>query len=591
MKQIFPLPPGIVSDDTRLAAKGRWADGSNVRFVDGLPEVIGGWESFIGELLGGVCRSIFQWTDKAGTLSVGFGTHSSLSAWVGGALADITPTLSLPARTLAPAPLSVTNASAIVSVSMPGHGLVTGESAIISGAAAVGGITLAGTYAITVTGADAFTVTHGSAASATATGGGSAVVVTPQRALAAGQIDGAGGSGFGTGGYGVGGFGDPSTTDYFPRTWAMAAWGENLVASPRGGTIYLWENDLGANAEPVKDAPADVRYALVSSTDQLFAFGCNEEVSGVFNPLCIRHSSVRDISSWYTTPASTAREYILPGGGEIVAARNIGDYIAVWTTNSLYLGQFTGTLANPWTFTRVAEHCGLIGPNAAVVVGLRAMWLSPDLQFRTYTLGGEVVPVDCQIRRDMADNLAPSQGDKVVASSISRFNEVRFDYPDARDGYENSRYVAVSLKDGSWYRGQMARTAMVDAGPNENPIGATYGGAVYLHERGSSADGGIMSWFVETTELLLDANTVVLIRGAWPDVARQVGPWLLSVYTRLKPQGAVRAYGPFATTSDTFKSDFRATGRLFRFRWAGSSAPTGGRLGSPIFDMKATTGR
>ncbi|TFI59118.1 hypothetical protein E2493_06225 [Sphingomonas parva] len=35
-------PPGIVSDDTTFASKGRWADGNNVRFYQGLPQTIGG---------------------------------------------------------------------------------------------------------------------------------------------------------------------------------------------------------------------------------------------------------------------------------------------------------------------------------------------------------------------------------------------------------------------------------------------------------------------------------------------------------------------------------------------------------------------
>lgn len=73
-------------------------------------------------------------------------------------------------------PFTVTNGSAVVTVSHPDHGLFTGMQITVSGAAAVGGITPSGAYSITVTGADTYTITHGSNATSTATGGGSAVL-------------------------------------------------------------------------------------------------------------------------------------------------------------------------------------------------------------------------------------------------------------------------------------------------------------------------------------------------------------------------------------------------------------------------------
>jgi hypothetical protein len=120
-----------------------------------------------------------------------------------------------------------------------------------------------------------------------------------------------------------------------------------------------------------------------------------------------------------------------------------------------------------------------------------------------------VQSIPCPIRKDFADNLSPSQWDKIVASSIAEFNEVRFDYPDARDGFENSRYVALCVDGpdlGSWYRGQMARTAMVDAGPHAYPIGVTFDGHVYWHEKGASADGAALAWSLSTANLYLDEN-------------------------------------------------------------------------------------
>ena len=41
---------------------------------------------------------------------------------------------------------------------------------------------------------------------------------------------------------------------------------------------------------------------------------------------------------------STAREYVLTGGGRIVAGRMCGPCLLVWTGDALFLGTFVGAL-------------------------------------------------------------------------------------------------------------------------------------------------------------------------------------------------------------------------------------------------------
>jgi len=579
MRVPLRIPPGLNADDTTYAAAGRWADCNCVRFDRDLPQTIGGWESLTTDLLTGVCRTVFAWTDNASVLNIAFGTHLALQVWAGGALATITPALAMPPARLGADPLAVVNASPTVTVTHLGHGLETGDSVEVSGAAAVGGITPNGTFVVTRVDDDSYTYAFGSNATSTASGGGTTVVVAPQRAFQAGSIDGTGGAGYGTGAYSVGGYSEPSTADYFPRTWSFGAFGEELIANPRGGALYAWDNDLGAPATPLLDAPRNCTFALIAPQDMIFALGCNEEVSGKFNPLCIRHSSVRKNTEWRTAASTTAREYILPGGGRIVAGRAIGPYLLVWTNHSLFLGSWVGALAQPWRFDRVAEKCGLIGPNAAVVVGQAAYWMGNDGQFYRYGLGGTVEPIPCAIRDDLFGNLTPAQADKVVASSISRFSEVRWDYPDARDGVENSRYVALSLTGQGWSRGKMARSAFVDAGPAADSIGVTPQGNVYWHERGQSADGQPLVWSIETADQYISEEVTALLLGVWPDVKNQVGPINITAISRLKPQGDENVKGPFAMAAGQDKVDFRCSGRLFRLRFEGASLPAFARLG------------
>jgi hypothetical protein len=420
--------------------------------------------------------------------------------------------------------------------------------------------------------------------------GGMLYDITPSSGFTAGAVDGTGSAGWGTGAWGVGTWGTTSASDYFPLTQSLAPYGQTLMMCPRGQTIFRWSNVTASPAVAVTNAPANVTYMLTARRF-LFALGCNQESGGVFNPLCIRHSDLEDPTGWTTsiTSGSTSREYVLPGGGRIVAGRNIGADFLVWTSHKLFAATYVGQIGQVWAFEEVGDKCGLIGPGAAVVVGQTAFWTSPDRQFHSYTLGGAVQTIECPIREDYADNLSASQGDKVVASSIAEFDEIRFDYPDSRDGNENSRYVALCIAGpdaGSWYRGEMARTAMVDAGPSSYPIGTTVDGNVYWHEKGQSADGAALSSFVESADIYLDQNNAVLCRGFWPDIAFQTGAMQVTITSRMYPQGDVTTYGPLTIAPGDDRADFKAQGRLFRVRIEANAAPSEWRLGRIVFDAK-----
>lgn len=596
MRVPLTLPAGLDGDDTTFSAEGRWASASNVRFRLGKPEVIGGWESLTTTLLNGVCRTVFPWTDNAAVINVAFGTHSSVEITQGSAESDITP-FGPPTR-LGTDPLTVSNGAALVTVAQPSHGQTTGTSVIISGAVEVGGITPSGTFTITVIDADTYSYTFTSNATSDDVGGGTTVVAVPQVVLPPGQVDGTGSDGYGTGAYGIGPWGITSPTiDYFPRTWSFDAWGEQLLMSPRNGGLFLWENDTTQKAVAIPNAPSNITFCMVAPMNggyMAFALGCNEEVSGVFNPMCIRHCSVRDLTTWETlTDGSTAREYVLTGGGRIVAARMCGPYMLIWTNKDLFLGSYVGALNQPWSFTRQGRNCGLIGPNAVIVVGQTAFWAGADRQFYSYVLGGAPTAIECPIRTAYAQNLAASQSDKIVASSNSEYSEIRFDYPDARDGFENSRYLTLQVAGGdagSWSQGMMPRTAFVDAQPTLYPIGVTADGHIYYHEKGQSADGSPFAWFIRTAGQVVDPNYVILTRELWPDFQNQMGAISVTLAGRFFPQDTpVEITAPPMAPGDQ-KADFLISGRIFEVTFAGNSSPTAARIGAPTFDVVRTSG-
>jgi len=406
-----------------------------------------------------------------------------------------------------------------------------------------------------------------------------------------GQIDGTGGRGYGTGAWSVGNYGVESATEYWPLTWSLATWGDLLMANPRNRGIYQWDGTSGDILTLVPNAPAEVTYMLVTPQRMCMALGCNEETSGVFNPLCIRWSDIEDNTDWTTLPTNNAGEYIIESFGRIVTARVMGDYVLVWTSTGLFLGTFLGNPGQTWKFERIGNNCGSISPGAPLVVNLNCLWVAEDLTFWSYSLGGVPTQIACPLRSGFVNNLTPGQSDKIVASGVSAYQEMGWFYPDQRDGFECSRALYVG-PDG-WNRDTQARTAWIDAEPQSNPIGVDPTGNVYLHEKGNSADGGPITGYIQSADFYIgEADGGVMINGMWPDFKDQLGPVTMTMFLRNHPQAMnIRTHGPYTLPPGLEKKSFRASGRLAQLRFDWSAGPVFVRGGKPEFDVSPVGGR
>lgn len=413
--------------------------------------------------------------------------------------------------------------------------------------------------------------------------------ITPSD-LTAGNVD-RGSLGYGRGGYGTGGYGGGPLTEFFPRTWSFGNWGRYLIANPRGRGIYVWQNNTGSLATKITQAPRNVTCCLVTPQRQILAFGCSEELSGSFNGMAIRGCDFEDYTDWTTAPDNNAFEHILEGGGRIVGARIIGTNIAIWTDTSVFLGTFIGDTAQTYRFDLIADNCGLAGPNAVTVINQVAYWLTPDLQFYAWSLGAAPVPLNCPIRTDFKDNIDTYHFDKVVCTSISEFNEVWWHYPDDRDTVspdlsENSRYVAVNLDKGAWFRGQMARTAAIDSGPERYPVFVSPDSYAYYHEYGNDADGEALDWSIESGDFYLDeAQNRVFVRSVWPDFKDQVGNVSLTLKTKAYPQATAKTKGPWVLAPGREKRDMTLETRIAGIKASSSAVGAYARIGKPSFDV------
>jgi hypothetical protein len=374
--------------------------------------------------------------------------------------------------------------------------------------------------------------------------------------------------------------------------WSLSTYGDSLIANPSGGKIYQWNNVDAVLPTQLPNSPAQVTFALVTPERQVLAFGCNEELSGTFNPRCIRGCELEDPTDWTTTSSNNAFEHILDATGIIVAAALIGPYVAVWTDRELILGQFLGEFDQTYRFDRVATGCGLIGQNAMCVVGTTAYWLSPDLNIYAWTPGSDPQVVKCPLSKDFRDNITAvvANRNRCFAARVFKYNEIWFFYPRG-SATECSDYIAFSLDDGAWFKGTLQRSAWIDR-PNgvfaSSIIAATSGGVLYNQETGSSANGAALDWFIQSADQSLDNDqTRIMVRGIVPDLKDQIGSVSLTVYCRDRPQSTPVAKGPYILTAGSTKKDFRASGKLISIRLSGSAAGTYARLGKPLFDTVA----
>jgi len=124
------------------------------------------------------------------------------------------------------------NSTTTVTVTQNAHGMSNGTYVAFSGATTFAGIpadVLNTTYVISAVTTNTYQITLAKAATSTATGGGSAVVVTEQS---------------GSQGWGLG---YSSGIGQQLRLWSNDNFGADLVIAPRGGPIFYWQNSGGVS--------------------------------------------------------------------------------------------------------------------------------------------------------------------------------------------------------------------------------------------------------------------------------------------------------------------------------------------------------
>ena len=485
--QKLQFRPGVNREGTTLSNEGGWYDCDKIRFRSGYPEKIGGWAALSYNTFLGVCRSLWNWVTLRSYNLVGVGTNLKFYVEDGGTYYDITPIRETNANP--GAGITLTASGTVLTISdSAADSLQVNDFVTIAGAGTIGGVNVNGEYQIaTVTSGTTYTVTLATAT----TGSNSAATITIAYQINTGFSIYTIGTGWGTGTWSRGTWGSGFTTGFgFQlRLWSQSNFGEQLLFSPRGGALYVW--DPGSGATPAygtrgllvsgTDVPAVINEILVSDTSRIvICFGCNDYGAygtTAIDPLLIRWSEQESYTGW--TPAATnqAGSYRLSHGSTIIGALQTRQEILVWTDAAIYSMQYLGP-PYVYGFTLLADNISVVSPNAMATAAGVVYWMGVD---KFYVYSGRVETLPCSVRQFIFNDINRDQIAQFNAGTNEGYSEVWWNYC-SKDSTVIDRYVIFNYLDRVWYYGTLDRTAWLDSPLRPFPLAATEGNILVYHE-------------------------------------------------------------------------------------------------------------
>jgi len=521
--QKLALKPGVNRENTRYTSEGGWYESDKVRFRQGMPEKIGGWERISSATFLGICRSLHTWVTLVDLTITSVGTHLKYYLENGGAYYDITP---IRATVTLTNPFTTVSGSATVTVTDANSGYRDGDFVTFSNASAAGGLTLNGEFQITYATGNTYTITAASTASSSATGGGT---VTAVYQINAGVELEAPLTGWSAGTWGEGTWGNGGTGIESLRIWSQGNFGEDLILGFRGSPLYFWDASddtpldnpatlLSAEAG-ASNVPTAQNMVLVSDINRfVFCFGANTLGTTTQDPMLIRWSDQEDATNWTPTATTQAGDLRLSRGSEIIAAEQTRQELLVWTDFSVYSLQYVGAPV-VWAAQLVGENASIMSQNSVAVADNVAYWFGKD-KFYMYDGGVKVLP--CNVKRYIFDDINRDNIQQIFGSTNEGFDEIWWFYPSASSN-TNDRYVVYNYVQQIWYYGTLSRTAWLDSGIRDFPLAATNSNNLVQHEVGlddaeTGTTAAITASITSAQFDLDDGHKFMLVSRMIPDV-------------------------------------------------------------------------
>jgi hypothetical protein len=325
------LRPGVNKENTRYANENGWYDSEKVRFREGTPEKIGGWQRISAATFLGICRSLWNWVTLGAQNLIGLGTNLKFYISNGGAYYDVTPIRAT--TTLGSNPFAINGTTTTVTVTAASHGAVTGDFVTFSGATGTNSATLNAEYQITVVNTNSYTITTATVLTPAGSEGGASVSAAYQ--LNVGPAVQVPITGWGAGTWSSGTWGSSAKTVFPLRLWSQSNYGEDLIFAVRQGGIYYWDATSGVNVRgvPLNSLGGAVTFTSASPTVVTLTTPLSNGTPVQFAASGSLPSGVSASTTYYlenVVDNITANISLTPGGALInTASTGSGAYISL----------------------------------------------------------------------------------------------------------------------------------------------------------------------------------------------------------------------------------------------------------------------
>lgn len=405
--------------------------------------------------------------------------------------------------------------------------------------------------------------------------------------------------------------------------WSQTNFGEDLLFSPRGGALYLWQP--GSAPTPAfstrgtlvsgTDVPSRINEIMVSDSTRItIAFGCNDygpyDPNAAIDPMLIRWTAQESYTEWAPTATNQAGSYRLSHGSSIVAALQTRQEINVWTDAAIYAMQYLGP-PFVWGFTLLADNISIASPNAMATASGVVYWMGVD---KFYVYSGRVETLPCSVRTYIYDDINREQFFQIYAGTNEGYSEVWWFYCSANSNAID-RYVIFNYLDRVWYYGSLDRTAWLDSPLRAFPIAATGNNLLVYHEAavddGSTNPPSPINAYVQSSDFDIgDGHNYGFVWRLIPDVTfdgsntsglTQETPFVtFTMRPRQNPgSGYSTSYNDIVSSTQSYAGQqtynvqqfteivyTRARGRQLAFKISSDTLGTQWQLGVPRIDVR-----
>ena len=350
--------PGINRDKTNYSAEGGWYSGDKVRFRQGFPEKIGGWNPINFTPFVGTASSLISYGTSDDQQVIGIGTNDKMYVLTGTTLVDTTPIRATFTSATTPSTdnmFASADGTNVLTVTLT-SGANEGDYVTFSGAVAIGGIPAVDInkeFKIFNVETTNFQITVDTTATASVgAGGGTGTTAAFQWNVGFATVTYGYGWGTGTWGRDTWGSGGSVPVAIPARVIYQDNFNNDIIFNVKDADIYYWEYDAGLTNRAVllsslvnaRAVPNRTSKSMFAPSGHLLALGAQE-----YSRVLTAGASIGSITRAGTTATVTTGS----GHGLVV-----GDWVTFSSqAPAVYQGEFqVRTVPTTTTFTYVIPY-------------------------------------------------------------------------------------------------------------------------------------------------------------------------------------------------------------------------------------------